>query len=205
MIYARGLLPLQYSPILNMEMYMPTATKKDYSKSHSRKLLVVIDMQKDFVSGSLGTAEAQAVVGKVVAKVAGHKGLLAYTLDTHEKDYLETSEGKHLPVPHCIKGEEGHQLVDQLKEPLKDAMVFEKPTFGSIELATYIAEDQTITEVELVGVCTDICVVSNALLIKAMRPEIPILVDASCCAGTTPGNHEAAIKTMQSCQIEIFS
>ncbi|WP_428520083.1 cysteine hydrolase family protein [Sphaerochaeta sp.] len=165
----------------------------------------MIDMQKDFVSGSLGTAEAQAVVGKVVAKVAGHKGLLAYTLDTHEKDYLETSEGKHLPVPHCIKGEEGHQLVDQLKEPLKDAMVFEKPTFGSIELATYIAEDQTITEVELVGVCTDICVVSNALLIKAMRPEIPILVDASCCAGTTPGNHEAAIKTMQSCQIEIFS
>ena len=188
-----------------MEMYMPTATKKDYSKSHSRRLLVVIDMQKDFISGSLGTVEAEEVVDKVAAKVAGHKGPLAYTLDTHEADYLKTSEGKHLPVVHCIKGEEGHQLVDQLKEPLKDAMVFEKPTFGSVELATYIAEDETIKEVELVGVCTDICVVSNALLIKAMRPEISVLVDASCCAGTTPDNHEAALKTMHSCQIEVFS
>ncbi len=166
---------------------MPTVTKKGYSKPHSKQLLVVIDMQKkDFVYGSLGTAEAQAVVEKVVAKVKGHKGELAYTLDTHESNYLETNEGKHLPVPHCIKGEEGHQLVDPLKELLKDAMVFEKPTFGSIDLATYIAGDESISQVELIGVCTDICVVSNALLIKAMRPELPVLVDASCCAGTTP-------------------
>ncbi len=184
---------------------MPTATKKDYSKPRSKKLLVVIDMQKDFVSGSLGTPEAQSVVKKVVAKVTGHSGTLAYTLDTHEPNYLETSEGKHLPVPHCIKGEEGHQLVDPLKEPLKNAMVFEKPTFGSVELATYIAGDEAITQVELIGVCTDICVVSNALLIKAMRPELPVLVDASCCAGTTIENHEAALQTMRSCQIEIFS
>jgi nicotinamidase-related amidase len=188
-----------------MEMSMHTAIKKDYSKPLSRRLLVVIDMQKDFVSGSLGTAEAQAIVEKVAAKVAKHDGKLAYTLDTHGPEYLETSEGKHLPVLHCIKGEEGHELVDSLKEPLRDALVFEKPTFGSVKLATYIAQDESISSVELVGVCTDICVVSNALLIKAMRPELSVLVDASCCAGTTTLNHEAALQTMRSCQIEVFS
>ncbi len=183
---------------------MPTATYTDYSKPRSSKLLVVIDMQKDFVTGALGTKEAQAVVSSIVKKIKEHKGPIAYTLDTHQQNYLSTSEGKHLPVVHCIEGEEGHQLVDELQEPLSDAQVFEKPTFGSVDLANYIGKDEFIDSVELVGVCTDICVVSNALLIKAMNPEMPITVDSSCCAGTTVENHESALSTMRSCQIEII-
>ncbi|MGH0053602.1 MAG: cysteine hydrolase family protein [Sphaerochaetaceae bacterium] len=184
---------------------MPTATSTGCLKPHSRKLLVVIDMQNDFVTGSLGSDQAQQIVQTVVQKVTSHDGPLAYTLDTHADNYLNTNEGKHLPVRHCIKGEEGHELVSPLKEPLKNALAFEKPTFGSLELASYIAQDESLCQVILIGVCTDICVVSNALLIKAMRPELPILVDSSCCAGTTNENHEAALQTMRSCQIEVFS
>lgn len=184
---------------------MPTAMKKDFSKPLSETLLVVIDMQKDFMQGSLSTPEAKEIVERVAKKIANHTGHLAYTLDTHDQHYLDTSEGRHLPVPHCIRGEEGHELIEPLKELLQTAKAFEKPTFGSVQLATYIAENQEIQQVELVGVCTDICVISNALLIKAMRPEIPIHVDASCCAGTTRENHLAALQTMRSCQIEIFS
>lgn len=185
-------------------MSMPTAMSTDCSKPHSKYLLVVIDMQKDFVTGSLGTKEAVSIVESVVRKVQNHSGLLAYTLDTHDENYLQSREGMLLPVVHCIKGESGHELVDELKQPLQGALVFEKPTFASVALASWIASQQDLEEVELVGVCTDICVVSNALMIKAMRPELVIRVDAACCAGSTVRRHEAALETLRSCQIEVF-
>ncbi len=185
-------------------MYMPTATSTDSSKSHSDSLLVIIDMQKDFVTGSLGSKEAQLVVDRIAAKIQNHQGPLAYTLDTHQSNYLATSEGRHLPVEHCIKGEEGHQLVPALKPLLEHARCFEKPTFGSVELATWIASQPNLDRVELAGVCTDICVVSNALLIKAFQPELTVLVDGACCAGTSIQAHKAALETMRSCQIEVF-
>ena len=183
---------------------MPTATFTDCSKPHSDTLLVVIDMQKDFINGSLGSLQAQQVVSAVVEKVTKHSGPVAYTLDTHHDDYLMTNEGKKLPIQHCIKGQKGHQVIEELKDLLKNAICFEKPTFGSVELATFIAADPTIATVELIGVCTDICVVSNALLIKAMAPQLSILVDAKCCAGTTQERHKAALETMRSCQIDVI-
>lgn len=170
--------------------------------TESGHLLVVVDMQEDFVRGSLATPEAQAIIPAMIEKIRAHKGPLAYTLDTHSEDYLSTSEGTHLPVVHCVKGEEGHQLIAELRDLLKGAEVFEKPTFGSVTLGERIRDDERLTEVELVGVCTDICVVSNALLIKAMRPELVVRVDPTCCAGTTTERHLASIETMKSCQIE---
>ncbi len=183
---------------------MHTAMSTDSSKRHSEKLLVVIDMQKDFVTGSLGSDEAQAVVQEVRKTIQEWDGQLAYTLDTHDEKYLQTSEGKALPVEHCIAGSIGHELVDELKDLLKDAKAFEKPTFGSVALATWIAGNPDLELVELIGVCTDICVVSNALLIKAMRPELAVRVIGSSCAGTTTDRHRAALETMMSCQIEVF-
>ncbi len=183
---------------------MPTAQSTDFSRPHSDKLLVVIDMQVDFVTGSLGTQEAQAIVPNVVQKVEHYQGNLAYTLDTHQQTYLDSAEGKLLPVRHCIKGEKGHELVEQLKPLLVNAECFEKPTFGSVALAERIRDDRNLAEVELVGLCTDICVVSNALLIKAFRPELAIKVDSRCCAGSTKERHQAALLTLQSCQIEVF-
>lgn len=185
-------------------MYMHTATFTDCSKPHSDTLLVVIDMQHDFVHGTLGSVEAQAIVDAVVQKIQSHKGPIVYTLDTHHSDYLQTQEGKHLPIEHCIKGKKGHELIDELKVLLALSPCFEKPTFGSLELAQAIANDESLSKVELIGLCTDICVVSNALLIKALSPELHICVDAKCCAGTTQENHLAALKTMNSCQIEVF-
>lgn len=170
--------------------------------SESKRLLVVVDMQEDFVRGSLATAEAQAIVPAMIQKVREHKGPLAYTLDTHGPDYLSTSEGEHLPVVHCVKVEPGHALIEELEGVLAGAEIFEKPTFGSVALAKRIAEDKSLSEVELVGVCTDICVVSNALMIKAMRPEMRVLVDPTCCAGSTVERHLASLETMKSCQIE---
>ncbi|MDD3929625.1 MAG: cysteine hydrolase [Sphaerochaeta sp.] len=183
---------------------MPTAMSTDSSRPHSDKLLVVIDMQKDFVTGSLGSAEAQAVVEKVRETILQWDGRLAYTLDTHADDYLKTQEGKALPVEHCMAGSEGHELVEELKPLLKNATAFEKPTFGSVALATWIAQETELSQVVLIGVCTDICVVSNALLIKAMRPELPVRVIGSSCAGSSPARHLAALETMKSCQIEVF-
>lgn len=185
-------------------MYMPTAMSTDSSKPRSDKLLVIIDMQNDFVSGSLGTAEARAVVPQVRKVILDWDGMLAYTLDTHGSDYLNTSEGKSLPVEHCIAGTEGHQLVDELEELLKSAKAFEKPTFGSVPLASWIASLKDLKQVVLVGLCTDICVVSNALLIKAMRPELSVRILSSSCAGSTKERHLAALETMKSCQIEVF-
>lgn len=171
-----------------------------------RKILVVIDMQKDFIDGALGTEEARAIVGNVVRKIGRYATKDIYaTRDTHGENYLETSEGKHLPVPHCIEGTPGWELQDEVADALKGAVIVNKPTFGSIVLADLLQEenDREELEIELVGLCTDICVVSNALLLKAAIPEIRISVDASCCAGVTPESHRAALSTMKMCQIEI--
>ena len=172
-----------------------------------RNLLVVVDMQNDFIDGSLGTKEAVAIVDNVVAEIAKYdtKDIFA-TRDTHPENYLETQEGKNLPVVHCVKGTDGWQINEKVKTALKDAAVIDKPTFGSKILADEIAkiaekEDITVT---LVGLCTDICVISNALLIKASLPEVPICVDATCCAGVTPESHENALKAMEACQIRII-
>ena len=174
------------------------------------KVLVVVDVQNDFVTGALGTPEAQAMLPKLVDKVKGFDGEVWFTKDTHEPDYLSTQEGKYLPVEHCIKGTAGWEFAPELEVLIgsmgEKARVFEKPTFGSVKLADALSELRSSGElesVELVGICTDICVVSNALLIKANMPELPVLVDGSCCAGVTPEKHSAALEVMASCQVQM--
>ena len=171
-----------------------------------KKILVVVDMQNDFIDGALGTQEALAIVDNVKDKIREYdKQDIFVTMDTHTSDYLNTQEGINLPVEHCIKGTEGWLIRSDIAELLDGANVYEKPTFGSVRLARDMAEiaaDQDI-EIEIVGLCTDICVVSNALLLKAAMPEVPISVDPACCAGVTPESHEAALKTMQMCQVKI--
>lgn len=172
-----------------------------------KKILVVVDVQKDFVDGALGTKEAVAIVSNVVKKINEFDGDIFVTYDTHFEKYMETSEGKKLPVPHCIKGTDGWQLNDQVAEALKgrDYTAVEKLTFGSVDLPALIKEkvgDEEFT-VELVGLCTDICVVSNALILKANYPEMEVIVDAACCAGVTPDSHNAALATMKMCQIVV--
>lgn len=174
------------------------------------KYLIVIDMQNDFVDGALGTPEAQAIADAVVEEAKSFDGTVAFTLDTHGEDYLSSQEGANLPVPHCIKGTPGWQLIPALDSVAheRNARIFEKPTFGSTDLAAWLqAENATnpIESIELVGVCTDICVVSNALLIKAVLPEVPLVVDATLCAGVTPAAHEAALATMRSCQVQVLN
>ena len=170
------------------------------------KLLVVIDMQNDFVTGVLGTKEAQEILPLVNEKIAQAQRVI-YTLDTHEENYLSTQEGRKLPVPHCIKGTWGHALADGLL--VKDGSEkIEKPTFGSVTLGETVRgmlERGEIDSVELIGVCTDICVISNAMLLKAYCTELPVSVDASCCAGVTPQSHETALSAMRACQIDIES
>ncbi len=171
-----------------------------------RKLLVVVDMQKDFINGSLGTKEAEGIVERVAEEIGKYKKEDVFaTRDTHKENYLETQEGKKLPVVHCVEGTDGWEIDKQIAEALQGAEVIDKPTFGSLKLAEKIAKiaKQEEIEVTLVGLCTDICVVSNALLIKAYLPEVPIQVIASCCAGVTPESHRAALATMKMCQIEI--
>ena len=174
----------------------------------ANRVLVVIDMQHDFVDGALGTPEARAIAPAVEAEARAFPGEVIFTLDTHGANYLATQEGEHLPVPHCIKGTPGWELIEGLEQlrQERDARTFEKPTFGSLELARYLAaqhEQEPLESIELIGVCTDICVVSNALLIKAYLPEVPLCVDAALCAGVTPQAHEAALATLASCQVEI--
>lgn len=168
-----------------------------------KKLLVVVDMQNDFVDGSLGTEEARKITVNVGNKVEAAKEAgtdIVFTRDTHVPNYLDTQEGKYLPIVHCVEGTEGWEIIDKLK-PYAETIV-DKPTFGSIRLMEW-AVQQRYTDIELVGLCTDICVVSNALLLKAALPESRISVDSSCCAGVTPESHEAALSTMRMCQIEI--
>ena len=169
------------------------------------KYLIVVDMQKDFVDGALGTAEAVAIVPKVAEKLRTWTGRVIFTQDTHTADYLGTQEGRNLPVEHCIRGTEGWRIVPELRAFAEKAEVFEKPSFGSLDLAQTLRDRKDeIAEIELVGLCTDICVVSNALLIKANLPEAPLSVDSACCAGVTPEKHAAALETMRSCQIRVY-
>lgn len=172
-----------------------------------KKILVVVDMQKDFVNMALGTAEAQAIVKNVVKKIEEFDGKIFATYDTHYENYMETAEGRKLPVPHCIKGTEGWELCDEVQEALgkKEYEIVEKKTFGSVDLPGKVLEaaGEDEFEIELIGLCTDICVVTNALLLKANFPEVNIAVDADCCAGVTPATHEAALATMKCCQIEV--
>lgn len=168
-----------------------------------KKLLAVIDMQNDFVDGSLGTKEAQAVVPKVKALIEQYRDEgqeVVFTLDTHYGDYLDTLEGKNLPVMHCIKGTKGWEICGQLNG--YEGKRFEKPAFGSTALAEYVKEGE-YGAIELAGLCTDICVISNALLIKAAVPNTPVSVRADCCAGVTPQSHKNALEAMSMCQVGI--
>lgn len=168
------------------------------------KLLIVVDMQKDFIDGALGTPEAVAIVPAVAEKIAGYRAagdMVIFTRDTHTADYLNTQEGRNLPVPHCLRGTPGWEICDRLS--VEDSPVVDKPTFGSTRLAHMVSRLEELESVELVGLCTDICVISNALLLKAALPEVPISVDAACCAGVTPQSHENALNAMKMCQISI--
>lgn len=170
------------------------------------KALIVIDMQFDFVRGALKNAAAEAVVKNVVERINRAKAdgeWIAYTLDTHGEDYLRTQEGARLPVPHCVKGTEGHALICEVAKALPpNAVAFEKDTFGSVVLAELLPS--SIKHVELIGVCTDICVISNAMLIKAHRPDVAVAVNAACCAGVTLEGHKTALDAMRNCQVDII-
>ncbi len=171
-----------------------------------KKILIVVDMQNDFIDGALGTKEAEGIVERVRAKIQTYPPDCIYaTRDTHGENYLETSEGKYLSVKHCVKGTPGWELRKEIADAMPQAMLVDKPTFGSAELAECLWEEsrKEDIEIELVGLCTDICVVTNALLLKTKLPETRISVDASCCAGVTPESHKAALLTMKMCQIEI--
>ena len=173
-----------------------------------RKILIVIDMQNDFIDAALGTKEALTIVDAVKEKIKSYpvSDVIA-TMDTHGDNYMDTQEGKYLPVPHCIKGSEGWQIRPDIMELLTGAKIYEKPTFGSTALAEDLKalSQKEAIELELIGLCTDICVVSNALLLKAFMPEVKISVDARCCAGVTPEKHLAALETMKSCQIQLVT
>lgn len=190
------------------------------------KILIVVDMQNDFIDGSLGTPEAQAIVSKVVEKIQNWRGEVYATLDFHNQNYLNTIEGQKLPIKHCIEHTDGIRIQKEVFEALekKGTYCFVKETFGSIRLFNRLKQEKEIngwgtttfgtfrlcdeakiSEIQLIGLCTDICVVSNALLAKAFFPEVPIIVDASCCAGTTPENHKAALQVMKCCQVDIIN
>ena len=167
------------------------------------KILVVVDMQKDFIDGALGTPEALAIVPCVKALIEGFDGKVLFTRDTHFENYMQTEEGRKLPVPHCIKDTEGWQIHPAL-EALRTTPAIDKLTFGSRELISLLADEQEIESITLCGLCTDICVISNALLIKAFYPEIPLFVVESACAGVTPESHKNALDAMRMCQVEII-
>ena len=169
------------------------------------KLLVVVDMQNDFVSGVLGTKEAVGIVPNVVKKVeeAAKAGdAIVFTQDTHGENYMETQEGRNLPVPHCVRGTEGWGIIPELLEYASGCQCIEKPAFGSTTLA-HLAAQKGYEEIELIGVCTDICVISNAMLLKAALPEAVISVDGACCAGVSPQSHRNALAAMEACQIRV--
>ncbi len=173
-----------------------------------KQFLVVVDMQNDFVDGALGSKEAVAIVENAAEKIRAFDGEIFVTFDTHGENYMETAEGKKLPVPHCIRGTDGWQLNKTIADALKNRAytAVEKPTFGAVQLPALItiaAGNEPFT-VTLIGICTDICVVSNALLLKANFPEMEITVDAKCCAGVSPATHDAALATMRCCQINVL-
>ena len=170
-------------------------------------ILVVVDMQNDFISGALGTAEAKLIVNGVKEKADNFEGLVFFTRDTHFEDYMTTQEGEKLPVPHCIKGTWGWEICDELKELSETTEICDKPTFGSVELMESIKElslEEEIESITLLGLCTDICVISNAMLLKAALPETKIIVDGTLSAGVTPISHKNALEAMKMCQIEVI-
>ena len=169
------------------------------------KLLIVVDMQNDFIDGALGTKEAVAIVPNVAEKIKRARDAgweVVFTRDTHQKNYLQTQEGKNLPVVHCILGSKGWQISDKLD--VGKNRIFDKPSFGSLDLADYVATLNDLEEIELVGLCTGICVISNAFILKAKVPEVKITVDSSCCACVTPESHATALSAMRLCQVNII-
>ena len=169
------------------------------------KVLTIIDMQKDFIDGALGTKEAVSIVPKVAERLkkAREDGeTVVFTRDTHHADYLSTQEGRKLPVPHCMEGTEGWQIDAALS--VLDAPVFDKPGFGSPALIEFLNGLPALERVEFIGLCTDICVITNAMMTKGALPEVPLSVRADCCAGVTPESHETALRAMKMCQIEII-
>lgn len=168
------------------------------------KILIVVDMQNDFIDGALGTKEAEKIVANVKEKIDTYRSNndeVIFTRDTHFENYLETQEGKNLPVKHCIKDTFGWQISSKLN--VANSLVIDKPVFGSLELAEIVSKIKNITEIELVGLCTDICVISNAFILKSKFPEVVISVDSSCCAGVSPESHNRALESMKTCQIMI--
>lgn len=171
-----------------------------------KKVLIVIDMQNDFIDGALGTKEAAAIVSKVKKKIEEYKkagNTVIFTRDTHNENYLNTQEGKNLPVKHCIRGTHGWEISSELDT--NDSLIFDKNTFGSVTLMSALASDYKDAEFEIIGLCTDICVISNAIMLKAFLPEARVTVDASCCAGVTPQSHKNALEAMKMCQINIIN
>jgi len=181
------------------------------------KILIIVDMQRDFIDGALGTPEAVAITANVVARIASSQNeLILFTQDTHGEDYLSTPEGKKLPVIHCIEGTDGWQIDSTIKAAWEshpntiidsslNQNTFTKPVFGSVDLVSYLKSKQSeIESIEILGLCTDICVVSNAIMIKNTLPHIDISVNAACCAGVTPQSHQEALNTMKMCQIDIL-
>lgn len=172
------------------------------------KVLVVVDMQNDFIDGALGTKEAEKIVPEVVKKIKGFRGMVLATRDTHEENYLDTQEGKKLPVKHCIRNTEGWEIRPEIRSLISETPV-DKVTFGSVGLGeflrSYHEQKEAVESITLVGLCTDICVISNAMVLKANLPEVPIIVDAACCAGVTPESHKNALEAMKVCQIEVVN
>ena len=170
-----------------------------------RNILIVVDMQNDFIDGALGTPEAVAIVERVRQRIEAFAGEVYFTRDTHTPDYRETREGRHLPVLHCIRGTHGWEICDALLPYTVGATVIDKPTFGSVELQGLLSGqgEGTVGSITLIGLCTDICVISNAMLLKAAFPEAELTVDAACCAGVTPRSHQNALDAMRMCQINI--
>ncbi|MDO4941476.1 MAG: isochorismatase family cysteine hydrolase [Lachnospiraceae bacterium] len=170
-----------------------------------QNILIVVDMQNDFIDGTLGTAEAQAIIPNVIQKIKTFDGKILFTRDTHDTDYMQTQEGQNLPVPHCIRGTKGWEIHPEL-EALRTEKAIDKVTFGSSELASILTamdQKEPIQSITFIGLCTDICVISNVMLIKAFLPEAVLIVDASCCAGVTPESHKTALQAMKACQIQI--
>ena len=168
------------------------------------KILVVVDMQNDFIDGALGTPEAVAIVPYVKQSIENFEGKVFFTRDTHFSDYMDTQEGKHLPVPHCIKGTPGWEIHPQL-DTLRKTESIDKLTFGSSQLTQVLAAEKDVESITFLGLCTDICVISNVMITKAFFPEIPLIVDAKGCAGVTPQSHKNALEAMKMCQITIVN
>lgn len=168
------------------------------------KILIVVDMQNDFITGALGTKEAQAIVPYVKEVVENFKGKVFFTRDTHFDNYLETQEGKNLPVSHCIKWTEGWQIHPSL-EALRKTDAIDKLTFGSKDLVNVLKQEEKVEEITFVGLCTDICVISNVMVVKAFYPEIPLIVDAKACAGVTVQSHLNALEAMKMCQVKVIN